>query len=123
MMLDHPAIAKKHIRQPQFYDTFNLFDQALASRLHDIREKARTLNEIYIGIVYTLNPGLPYHLCRGSEAANPAELAGLIDSSRQAWEAGKKQLYDGSIPAWLRATGYEQAVVEWKKVAHRFGAI
>ena len=120
MMLKNPQVAQKHIRQPQFYNTFNLYDQALASRLHDIRERARSLNEAFIEIVYTLNPGLPYRLMAGCTATNPVELAQLIDKNKQTWAAGKKQLYDGSILAYLRATGYGGLVSEWEKVAKYF---
>lgn len=47
------------------------------------------------------------------DARNPAELAVLIDSSREGWEAGREQLYDGRIPAWLRSTGYGELARLW----------
>lgn len=122
LMLKHPLVAQKHIRQPQFYATFNLYDQALASRLHDIRERARTLNAAFLEIVYTLNPKLPYQLIEGCGATNPTELVTLIDRDRHTWAAAKEQLYNGSILAWLRATGYEQIAMEWERVAQYFPA-
>lgn len=47
-------------------------------------------------------------------ATNPAELASAIDSSGQAWAAGREQLFNGQIPAWLRATGYAGIDQAWE---------
>ena len=117
-MLKHPDLGKKHVRQPQLYESFNVYDQALASRLHDIRERAGNLEEMYVEVVYTLNPELPYRLLQGySEVRTPAELAKLIDSTAQTWNAGKEQLYNGSIPAWLRAIGHAEIADNWQKMA------
>lgn len=120
LMLEHPDLAKKHIKQQQFYDSFNLYDQALASRFQDIRERAGSLEERYIEVVYTLNPELPYRLMEDFEARTPAELARLIDRDHSTWQAGMQQLYNGSILAWLRAVGYKEVAGVWEKVAAKF---
>ncbi len=120
LMLKHPDLAKKHLKQQQFYDSFNLYDQALASRLQDIRKRAASLEERYIEVVYTLNPKLPYRLMEDHEARTPAELARLIDRDRSTWQAGREQLYNGSILAWLRAVGYQEVAGAWEKVAAKF---
>lgn len=47
------------------------------------------------------------------EARTPLELARLIDSSPEGWEAGREQLYDGRICAWLRSTGFAEHARLW----------
>lgn len=47
------------------------------------------------------------------EVTSPGELAALIDSCPECWEAARQQLYDGQIMAWLRATGHEEIVERW----------
>jgi len=64
LLLDNPVLAKKHISQRLLYEVIKQHDQALASKIHDIQEKARCEDEAYLGIVYTLNPDLPYRLFR-----------------------------------------------------------
>ncbi len=53
------------------------------------------------------------------EARTPAELARLIDSSRKCWEAGREQLYNGSIPAWLRSIGFTEHARLWHEDARK----
>ncbi len=120
LMLEYPEKAKMHIRQTPFFDTFNLYDQDLASQLHSIRESASSLEEAFIEIVYTLNPGLPYRFVDGCEVNSPVELARIIDRDSQTWEEGKKQLNNGTILAWLRATGYGRLADQWSQVADRY---
>ncbi|OPY55847.1 MAG: Bacterial SH3 domain protein [Pelotomaculum sp. PtaU1.Bin035] len=54
------------------------------------------------------------------EAGNPAQLAKLIDQNKETWEAGREQLYNGSILAWLQAAGYQKIVDLWSGVAGKF---
>jgi serine/threonine protein kinase len=119
-MVQRPDLAKKHIRQPQFYESFNLYDQALASRLYDIRERAGNLDEMYVEIIHTLDTEIPFTLMDGCHARTPAELARLIDQNQKTWEAGRQKLYNGCIPAWLRATGHEELAAHWGKAADKF---
>ena len=120
LMLEYPDLAKRHIRQPPFYSSFELYDQALASLLYEIRQRARNLEETFIEIVYTLNPELPYRFMEDCEIRNPSELAHLIDRDDKTWETGKIQLYNGCITAWLRAIGYKEMVAEWENVSNKF---
>lgn len=119
MMLQNPERAKRHIRRPPFYEIFTSYDQDRATRLNEFQNDAGTIDELFIGVVYTLNPELPY-LFEGHEVRKPQELAQLIDRDEQTWAAAKEQLYNGCIPAWLRAIGYEAIAEEWKKVSERF---
>lgn len=54
------------------------------------------------------------------EVSSPSELAGVADSSPDAWDAAREQLYSGRIPAWLRATGYGDLVAAWQQERERF---
>lgn len=120
MMLSHPNIALKHIKRQHFFEAFHRY-QDLAAKLYDIRDKNHPSERgLLIGIVYTLNPALPYKLMNGFEARNPKELASMIDYNRQTWQAGKEQLYNGSIPAWLRAIGHEDIADAWMDEAEKF---
>ncbi|OPY55846.1 MAG: Serine/threonine-protein kinase PrkC [Pelotomaculum sp. PtaU1.Bin035] len=64
LLLDNPVLAKRHISQRLLYEVIKQHDQAMASKILDIQEKACSEDEAYLGIVYTLNPGLPYRLFR-----------------------------------------------------------
>jgi uncharacterized protein YraI len=54
------------------------------------------------------------------EASNPVQLANLIDKDKDTWEAGREQLYNGSILVWLQAAGYKKIVDLWTGVADKF---
>ncbi len=120
MMLENPQLGGRHIRYRQFYDSFNTHDQSLALRLQEIRARASTPGATLVEVVYTLDPDLPYELLPGRAAQSPEELVALIDSDEECWKAGREQLYDGCLPAWLRATGYEDLAQQWENVADHF---
>lgn len=120
LMLENPLEAKKHIRKRLIYDEIKKIDQSLASAIDDIQSEAANMDECLIEIIYTFNPKLPYRLLEGAEARTPKELSRLIDQNQETWAAGKEQLFNGMIPAWLRATDYGELVGEWKKVAGKF---
>lgn len=54
------------------------------------------------------------------KVSTPEELIKLIEQNGQNWEAARRQLYNRSILAWLRATGYEKVAEEWDKIAETF---
>lgn len=120
LMLKYPEVAKRHIRQRLVYDEIKGINQHLASRIDDIQSEAKNMEECLLEIAYTLNPKLPYSFIEGIEVRTPAELARLIDRDQKTWAAGKEQLSNGMIPAWLRAIGYGELVQEWKKVENKF---
>ncbi len=120
LLLAKPTQAKKHIQQRLVYDVIKTRDQALASRLSDIQSQADSLDACLVEIAYTLNPDIPYRLTEGCEAASPQELARLIDCDAHTWTAGREQLRNGMIPAWLRATGYGSIAEAWQQVSAKF---
>jgi len=120
MMLENQELALKHIKRQHFFEAFHHY-QDLAARLYDIRDKNHpSERSLLSGIIYTLAPDLPYKLMEGFEASTPGELARIIDLNRQTWEKGKEQLFNGSIPAWLRAIGYEEIANAWEEEAHKY---
>ena len=52
--------------------------------------------------------------------SDPKELAKFVDKGRETWEAAREQLFDGRIPAWLRAIGYEEIVKAWEDQKEQF---
>jgi len=120
LMLKNPEEAKKHIRKRLIYDAIKTIDQSMASAIDDIQSEATTIEEAMVGIIFTFNPELPYTFIEDAEIKTPAELARLIDKNRENWSAGKMQLFNGMIPAWLSAIGYDKMVIEWRKVADKF---
>ena len=121
LLFEYPDLAKRHIKTGILRDGLAKLDQALALRVSETVERARTQEEAYAEIVYTLNPQLPYRLLPGLEARSPRELARLIDSGDEAWAAGREQLFNGSISTWLRATGHTDLAAAWEREAGRFG--
>ncbi|MFO7882520.1 MAG: serine/threonine-protein kinase [Kosmotogaceae bacterium] len=120
MMLNHSHLALKHIKRPHFFEAFHRY-QDLAAKLYDIREKKHPSElGLLMGIAYTLNPDMPYKLIDGFEARTPEELARKIDYNQRTWQAGKGQLYNGSIPAWLRAIGYEDIADAWEEEGDKY---
>ena len=120
LMLKNPEVAKSHIRKRLIYEHLIGVDSYLASRINDIQSKAGNIEECLIEIAYTLNPQLPYRFIEGIEVRTPAELARLIDRDQKTWAAGKEQLSNGMIPAWLRVIGYGKLVQEWQQVKNKF---
>ncbi len=120
LMLKYPEEAKSQIKKRLVYEELKKTDQYLASRIDDIQAAAANMEECLVEIAYTLNPEMPYRLMADLEAKTPAELAGQIDRDAETWEAGKAQLVNGMIPAWLRAAGYAELAAAWKEAAGRF---
>jgi len=122
LMLKNPEEAKKHIRLRLIYDEIKRIDQSMAVAIDEIQSEAANIDEALVGIIYTFNPELPYTFIEGAQIRTPHELARLIDKNQETWAAGKEQLSNGMILAWLRATGYSELVKEWDKVAGKFSA-
>jgi hypothetical protein len=84
-------------------------------QIDEIQNQAQNPETCLVEIAYILNPDMPFVLMDGFEAKTPGELALLIDKNKETWEAGKKQLENGRIQAWLRSTGHKAIVDEWEK--------
>lgn len=68
ILFENPELAKKHIKQKLLFDGIKIYDQALASKISDIMERAKNQEEAYLEIVYTLNPRLPFVLMPGDKS-------------------------------------------------------
>ncbi len=97
--------AMQHYQAKMLVDGIKPYDQALALRFQNITNCSKNNEAALAEIIYILDPTLPYRLGTGWEAAGPAELAALIDSSPETWEQGKRHLQSEQFEAWLRATG------------------
>ena len=120
LMIINTDEAKKHISKRLIYEHIRGIDPYLASCIDDIQSEASNMEECLVEVAYTLNPKLPYHFIEGIEVGTPAQLARLIDRDQRTWEAGKEQIANGMIPAWLRATDYGELVEQWKNVESKF---
>ncbi|MDW7651690.1 MAG: serine/threonine-protein kinase [Bacillota bacterium] len=120
LMLRFPEEAKSQIKKRIVYDTLRRIDQYLADRVDEIQSNANNMDECLVEIAYTLNQKMPYRLLDGVVAQTPGQLAVLIDRDTRTWEAGRTQLFNGMIPAWLRAAGYGEFAAEWKKTVGNF---
>lgn len=65
LLLDNPELGMKHLKQGILIDVIKQYDPSLASKLYDIRENAKNMDEAYYEIMYTLNPKMPYRLLGG----------------------------------------------------------
>lgn len=106
----------KHLKQKLLINGIVPYDQDLAMRIEEISDKAPNPEAALIEIIYTLNPGLPYRLGTFGEAKNARDLVGLIDSTPECWEEGKRHLREGYLHAWLRGTGREDILQALEKV-------
>lgn len=66
-----------------------------------------------VAVLFRLDPIVPYSLAPGMEASDRKTMVHLIDSSDVACQAAKEHLFDGRLPAWLIATGQEEAANLW----------
>jgi serine/threonine protein kinase len=114
-MLKHPEAAIKHISNRWILEEVKKHNKHIALQIDTIQENAINIESCLVEIAYTLNPDMPFVLMEGYEAKTPEELALLIDKDPLTWEAGKKQLENGRIQAWLRSTGHKAIVDEWEK--------
>gem|GEM_PF-6575836 len=145
LLHENRELAMDHLKKGLIIDAIKPQDPALASRLMDIvgsypDDRAKLVvasvprppdirpvdsypddRAKLVGVIYALEPGLPYMLLPGKEAKDPESLAGLIDSSPETWEAGREQLASGEILAWLDGSGNEEYARRWREVGERYG--
>jgi serine/threonine protein kinase len=121
LLHENREVAMDHLKKKLIIDGIRHQDQALASRLMDIVDSYPDDRAKLVGIIYALDPDLPYMLLPGKEAKDPESLAGLIDSSPETWEAGREQLASGEILAWLDGSGNEEYARRWREVGKRYG--
>lgn len=120
LLHNHPAEALSHVKNDILVPGIIPHDQALANTLRQAINAARSHEQAVLAVVYTLDPTLPYRLLPGKEARTPQELARLIDTDRDTWGAGRDQLYNQRILAWLQATGREGIGRQWSDVAAQY---
>lgn len=69
LLFEHRETGRKHLGQGILIHRINQYDQALASRLHEIRESSRSLDAALVEIMYLFNPAMPYRLLRENGGA------------------------------------------------------
>ncbi|MEJ7736773.1 MAG: hypothetical protein WKF97_05035 [Chitinophagaceae bacterium] len=81
-----------------------------------IRDAAASLDLAFLEFVYTFGPSLPYRFAAKQIIKTPGELFAAINKSRENWEAGVIELYDGSIPVWLKTTNKAAVKEKWESI-------
>jgi len=121
LLHENREVAMDHLKKGLIIDVIKYHDPALASRLMEIVKRYRDDRAKLVGVIYALEPGLPYMLLPGKEAKDPESLAKLIDSSPETWKAGREQLASGEILAWLDGSGNEEYARQGRKVSEGYG--
>ncbi|MCD4736161.1 MAG: hypothetical protein K8R53_08970 [Bacteroidales bacterium] len=83
-----------------------------------IRDAAENFELAFIEFLYTFNPSLPYRFANNIFVNSSAELCSVINQNLNNWKAGRKELYNKSIPVWLKTTGHEDIIEKWKKIEY-----
>ena len=84
---------------------------------HDEIERTAPNQDLaFLELLYTFNPNLPYRLNQKREVKTPEELVSVIDESSENWNAGKAELYNGSITTWMATTGHSEISGNWEKM-------
>ncbi|MEP6947994.1 MAG: hypothetical protein ABI863_01905 [Ginsengibacter sp.] len=90
------------------------------AKLVNIRDKSENPDTAFISFIYTFNPALPYrfdelHLVRSGE-----ELCFEINKNNKSWDAGKKELFNATIPTWLSTAKQSPVPAKWNQVKDSF---
>ncbi len=120
LFFNDPQTAVEHVRSGVLVQAIGQHDQALAVQISQAIRLAKDERFAVLTAAYLLNPQLPFRLEDVGDAANPRELAALIDRDAASWEAGREALYDGTITAWLDAVGASPASAAWERTLQLF---
>lgn len=85
-----------------------------------IRDSAANLDLALLSFLYTFSPQLPYRLAGSKLITSPLQLSDTIDSSNAFWEAGKTELFNGSIPVWLAVSQKSEVPTQWNTIKEQF---
>jgi hypothetical protein len=89
-------------------------------KLKKIWEDAENADIAFIEFIYTFNPALPNRFNDTILVHSQEQLCVEIDKDNNSWEAGKRELFDSSIPVWLSVAKKSSAAAGWNKVKTQF---
>ncbi|MEO8763993.1 MAG: hypothetical protein ABI416_06890 [Ginsengibacter sp.] len=95
-------------------------DKATHAKLISIRDSSENFDQAFLATLYSFNPTLPYRFGGNILIKNIYELSVEINNNSNNWNAGKTELYNGSILTWLQYTGSFEIVKRWNAVKDNF---
>ena len=97
-------------------------DKLSHAKLISIRDQAENFDQAFLAMLYSFNPSLPYRFAGNIFVKNIYELSVEINNSSHNWNAGKSELYNGSICTWLQSTGGFEFVKTWNAKKNNFAS-
>lgn len=91
-------------------------DKSAYDKFIRIRDTAENSELAFLEFLYTFNPKLPYRFAGNILVNSPLELCEQINKSKENWNAGSKELFNSSIPVWLKTVGKSVITDKWDKI-------
>lgn len=111
---------KEHFKKGYIETWLNATNTDAHQHFLKIRNNAENIDLAILEFLYTFDPSLPYRFAGSIFVNTPDELCTAIDTNKETWAAGVKELFDSSILIWLKMIQQQAIVAEWDRAKDSF---